>query len=194
MNLARAVLAAPMLLARLAWIAAQRFALLLKVYRRFRVVLPAGAVIADADRIAIGRNFGISAGCHLYCQDPARGSELRIGDDVKLNVGVLIIADLGGRIRIGNDVLMAPYVVIRAANHCYSDASQIIRQQGHEAGEIEVGDDAWLGSGVVLLPGARVGKGAVIGAASVVTGEIPDYAVAVGAPARVIGQRGPLPS
>ena len=51
---------------------------------------------------------------------------------------------------------------------------------------VEIGDYAWIGAGATVLPGVRVGQHAVIGAASVVTKDVPDYAVAVGNPARVI--------
>lgn len=51
---------------------------------------------------------------------------------------------------------------------------------------VSIGDGSWLGFGAVVLPGARIGKHVTIGANSVVTGEIPDYSVAVGSPAKVI--------
>jgi len=179
------------LASRLSVHATRRWRLLFQVYRRFGIVLPRGAVIQHPDHVEIGRNFGVSTGCQLYCQDPEKGSVLRIGNDVKLNTGVLITADCGGSVTIGNDVLMAPYVVIRAANHRFDDAGRPIRLQGHNPGRIIVGNDVWLGAGVVLLPGSHVGNGSVIGAGSVVTGEIPPFSIAVGAPAKVIGQRGP---
>jgi acetyltransferase-like isoleucine patch superfamily enzyme len=171
--------------------AIRRWRLSYRVYRRFGIVLPQGATILYPDHVEIGRNFEMSTGCQLYCQDPDRGSVLRIGNDVKLNTGVLIVADCGGTVTIGNDVLIAPYVVIRAANHRFDDANVPIRLQGHNPGTIAVGDDVWLGAGVVLLPGSRVGNGSIVGAGSVVTDEIPPFSIAVGAPARVIGRRAP---
>jgi acetyltransferase-like isoleucine patch superfamily enzyme len=184
------IFAAGKLACLFAYRATRRWVLLVRIYRRFGIVLPQGATICDPESIKIGRNFGISASCELYCQDPEHGSELRIGNDVKLHSGVLIIADCGGKITIGNDVLIAPYVIIRAANHQFDNPSQLIRLQGHKADHIVIGDDVWLGSGVVILPGALIGNGSVIGAGSVVTGEIPPLSIAVGAPARVIGRRG----
>jgi acetyltransferase-like isoleucine patch superfamily enzyme len=59
-------------------------------------------------------------------------------------------------------------------------------------GGIVVGDDVWLGFGVVVLDGVRIGKGAVVGAGSVVTRDIPDNAIAVGVPARVVKMRGDM--
>ncbi|MBK8161647.1 MAG: hypothetical protein IPK65_00400 [Gammaproteobacteria bacterium] len=56
-------------------------------------------------------------------------------------------------------------------------------------GGIVVGDDAWLGYGVIVLDGARIGRGAIIGAGSIVTGDIPEGVIAAGAPAKVIKAR-----
>ena len=54
---------------------------------------------------------------------------------------------------------------------------------------VEIGHDCWLGHAVVVLAGAKVGTGAAVGAGAIVTRDIPDYAIAVGNPARVVGQR-----
>ena len=56
-------------------------------------------------------------------------------------------------------------------------------------GEVEIGDDVWIGAGAKILMGAKIGRGAVVGANAVVRGEIPDYAIAVGSPARVVKYR-----
>jgi galactoside O-acetyltransferase len=140
--------------------------------------------------VRVGEEFELSSLCQIYCQDPERGSELVIGSRVKLNTGVMINADCGGKIRIGNDVLIGPYAVIRAANHRADRIDVPIRLQGHEAGEIVIGDDVWLGAQVVVVPGVRIGRGAVVAAGSVVTHDVPDYAIVAGVPARQIGTRG----
>lgn len=59
-------------------------------------------------------------------------------------------------------------------------------------GDIVIGDDAWIGTGSAILDGVTIGIGAVIGAGSVVTHDVPDYAIAVGNPARVVGSRNNL--
>lgn len=158
-------------------------------YRRFGLILPHGAIIEKVENIHIGKNFGISSECRIYCQDSENGSFLSIGDNVHLNHGVMINADCGGGIRIGNDVLIGPNVVIRAADHIFMDANRTISEQGHRTGNIEIGDDVWLGANVVVLPNVSVGKGCVVGAGSVVTKNLPAYTIAVGIPAHPIKSR-----
>jgi acetyltransferase-like isoleucine patch superfamily enzyme len=68
------------------------------------------------------------------------------------------------------------------------DISIPISHQSQPERAVSIGDGSWLGHGVVVLPGAKIGKHVAVGANSVVTGELPDYCVAVGSPARVIKQ------
>lgn len=129
--------------------------------------------------------FTSMAGLKIYSPEM-----VSIGDGVSLNTGVVINASDGGLIEIGNDVLIGPYCVLRAANHVFSDPSKPIRMQGHAAGRIVIEDDCWLGSHVVVTSNVTIGKGSVIGAHSVVTHDIPPYSVAMGVPAVVKKIRG----
>ena len=71
--------------------------------------------------------------------------------------------------------------------HAFDDRTRAVLDQGiTRVGPVEIGDGAWLGQNVVVGPGVRVGKGAVVGANSVVLEDVPDFEVAVGAPARVV--------
>lgn len=120
----------------------------------------------NPERIEIGARAAIGAHCHLWA-GPSRG-----------------------RIVIGDDVLLGPEVMLSAASYRYDDGQPITKQPMDEA-DIVLGDDVWIGTRAIVLPGARIGDGAVIGAGAVVRGEIPAYAVAVGMPARVVGLRQP---
>jgi acetyltransferase-like isoleucine patch superfamily enzyme len=138
------------------------------------------------------------------------GGPVEFGDGVHLHLGSIIETGQGGSvligahthiqprcqfsaykgsIRIGCGVQIAPYCSFYPYDHGIEPDSLISKQPIRSRGDIVVGDDAWLGVGVCVLDGARIGKGAVIGAGSVVTGEIPDYAIAVGVPARVVRSR-----
>ena len=79
-------------------------------------------------------------------------------------------------------------VYITDQNHGYEDVNLPISVQTMPEREVSIGSGSWIGHGSVVLPGARIGEHVVIGANSVVTGEIPSYSVAVGVPARVIKQ------
>jgi len=111
---------------------------------------------------------------------------LKIGDRVNINHNVMLGASDNGEIIIGNDVLVGPNVVIRASNHVSSQKDIPINQQGHAAGRIVIEDDVWIGANSVILPNITIGKGAVIGAGSVVTKDVPFYSLAGGVPAKVI--------
>mgnify|MGYP000091352893 CR=1 FL=1 len=73
----------------------------------------------------------------------------------------------------------------------FENPEKLIRRQGAlPVNPVEIGDDVWIGTRVIVLPGVKLGAGCVIGAGSVVTRDIPPLAVAAGNPARVIRQRG----
>lgn len=92
-------------------------------------------------------------------------------------------------IRIGSGVMVAANCVFYPHNHGLSPDRPIREQPLQTNGDIVVGDEAWLGTGVIVLGGVTIGEGAVVGAGAVVTGDIPDGAIAVGVPARVVKMR-----
>ncbi len=89
--------------------------------------------------------------------------------------------------RVGDGALLSPGVVLVAGNHRIDEPGWI-RNTGFEELDVEVGEGAWIGAHATII-GCRVGAGAVIGAGAVVTSDVPDNAIAVGIPARVVGQR-----
>jgi acetyltransferase-like isoleucine patch superfamily enzyme len=89
-------------------------------------------------------------------------------------------------------VRVAEFVSLRDSSHNYQDRNRYIYQQGDTMGTLSIGNDVWIGQGAIILgspDGTFIGNGVVIGAHSVVKESIPDYAVAVGAPARIVGFR-----
>ena len=91
--------------------------------------------------------------------------------------------------RVGESALLSPGVILVAGNHTTAGEGPI-RDLGFEELDVEVGDGAWIGAHAVVV-GCRVGVGAVVGAGAVVVDDIPDRAIAVGSPAKVIGRREP---
>lgn len=160
-----------------------------RCYCRHGVFLPNGADVLNPESVSIGSNFTIGPYSQLICQDPEHGSELRIGHRVALNCSVHINADQGGKIHIGNDVIIGPMTTIRAANHRFDDPCRPIREQGHRAGRIIIEDDVWIAANVVVLADVTIGRSSVVGAGSVVTRDIPAFSIAAGNPARIIRSR-----
>jgi maltose O-acetyltransferase len=110
------------------------------------------------------------------------GFQLEIGDRSGLGVNSFI-----GVVKIGNDVMMGREVIMISQNHIFSDITRPMNIQGtEEPRPIIIGDDVWIGARAVILPGIRIGKGAIIGAGSVVTTDVPEYAIVGGNPARIL--------
>ena len=85
---------------------------------------------------------------------------------------------------------MGPEVIIYTQNHSYSKKSVLIRNQGYDDyKKVVIEDDVWIGRRAMIMPGSHIGKGAVIAAGSVVSGNVPEYAVVGGVPAKVIKYR-----
>jgi acetyltransferase-like isoleucine patch superfamily enzyme len=131
----------------------------------------------------IGPDVSLSAGM-VPGQRCVTDSVVRIGDRCLIGRGSGIVGHLA--IDIGDDVWTGHYVYITDQNHGYDDPRLPISRQAQEERPVTIGDGSWLGHGTVVLPGSRIGRHVIIGANSVVTGEIPDYSIAVGAPARVV--------
>jgi acetyltransferase-like isoleucine patch superfamily enzyme len=142
--------------------------------------------LSGEDRIAIGDRVFVGAGSWLQVLEQSnRAVALTIGDGTSI-VGGCVISAVEG-VRLGRSVLIARNVYVADHMHAFADRSRPILEQGvTRVGPVEIGDGAWLGENVVVGPGVRIGRGAVVGANSVVLSEVPDYAVAVGAPARIV--------
>lgn len=125
----------------------------------------------------IGSNFVVRPpfycdyGCHIFA-----------GDNLYINYDCTILDC--NTVHLGNNVLLAPKVQIYTAYHPLDPE---VRLSGKElAAPVTIGDNVWLGGGVIVCPGISIGSNATIGAGSVVTKDIPNNVVAVGNPCRVI--------
>lgn len=121
----------------------------------------------------------------INIQPPFRcdyGYNIEVGENFFANYN-LIVLDVG-KVRIGNNVQIAPNVAIYTAGHPIHPDS---RNSGYEYGiDIEIGDNVWIGGNTCIMPGVKIGKNVVIGGGSVVTKDIPDNMIAVGNPCKVI--------
>lgn len=110
------------------------------------------------------------------------GTNIRLGDGVFLNYNCILLDVLP--ITIGDRTQIGPAVQIYTADHP-RDVAQ--RAAGLEGGKpVTIGADVWIGGGAILLPGVRVGNGAIVGAGSIVTRHIPAGATVAGNPARLL--------
>jgi carbonic anhydrase/acetyltransferase-like protein (isoleucine patch superfamily) len=109
---------------------------------------------------------------------------LRIGDRCVIGRGSHITAHYS--IVIGDDVYTGPYVYITDQNHGYADPDAPIGRQWPSNTAVSIGAGSWLGAGVIVLPGACIGRNVVVAAGSVVRGQVPDRCVVAGVPARVV--------
>lgn len=109
---------------------------------------------------------------------------LRLGNGVVLGRGSHVIADT--TVTIGDDCYFGPYVYVTSTNHSYDDPQQPVGKQWPRMEPVEIGPGCWIGTGAVILPGARLGRNVVVAAGAVVRGTVPDHAVVAGAPARVV--------
>jgi len=130
-----------------------------------------------------GRNVNIEHGAYF-----GSGHLVEIGNNSGIGVDCHVPAD----IQIGNDVMMGPEVLIigRNQNHSFDDVNTPMRLQGYkDAPPVIIEDNVWLGARVIVLPGIRIGTGAVIGAGAIVTKDVPPFAICAGNPARIIRSR-----
>jgi acetyltransferase-like isoleucine patch superfamily enzyme/tetratricopeptide (TPR) repeat protein len=160
--------------------------------------LQLGANVFIGDRVTIYQDSSgkveLGDRVHLYGDtyvQTGKKGELIIGADTHIQPRCHFCAYEVG-IYIGSNVLIAPNCAFFPYDHAIAPGQLIHLQPLKSKGAIVIGDGAWLGCGVIVLQGVHIGKGAVIGAGSVVTHDIPDSAVAVGSPARVVKMRADL--
>jgi lipopolysaccharide O-acetyltransferase len=141
--------------------------------------------------IDFGSNLTTGVGCRLDAFSETKEKTVRFGMNVQINDYVHICAMQ--QVSIGNNVLMASHIYISDNSHgSYKgnteDTSPDIApiNRSYYKSPVMIEDNVWIGEGVVVLPGVRIGKSAIIGANAVVTKNIPDYCIAIGNPAKII--------
>jgi acetyltransferase-like isoleucine patch superfamily enzyme len=161
-------------------------------YRRLGVEMP-GYVWMRA--IEIPRNWrditledgvALDRGVVLLCSGPAARGKLVIGSGTYVNRYTMF--DAHRRLEVGARCMIGPHCYVTDAGHG-TEAGTPVKDQPMAAVPVVLEDEVWLGARVVVLAGVRIGRGAVVGAGSVVTGDIPANGVAAGVPARLLRSR-----
>jgi len=160
-----------------------------KVFQKFGIILGISQTIDNAVNVIIGRNFIFSPFSQIFAQGYCGDAQVIIGDNCAFNYNVMINADLGGKITIGDDCMIGPYSILRASNHKFASLDMPMNIQGHTPGQILIGNDVWIGANVTILPNVKIGDSSIVGAGSVVTKDVPPFAIVVGVPAAVIKMR-----
>ncbi|KAF4987802.1 hypothetical protein FDECE_15295 [Fusarium decemcellulare] len=129
--------------------------------------------------------IGHVADDEVFIEPPLRvdyGPNISLGKRFYANFNLTILDS--AIVTIGDRVMVGPNVMISTATHEIEVASR--RDNIEYASPVTIGDDCWIGGGVIILPGVTIGDGCTIGAGSVVTRDIPAWSVAIGSPARVV--------
>ena len=143
-----------------------------------------------SEKIKYMKEMFAECGDNCYIELPFRanwgGHHVHFGSGIYANSNLTIVDD--GHVYVGDKVMFGPNVTIATANH---PIEPTLRAKGLQYNkDVYVGENTWIGAGVIIVPGVRIGKNTVIGGGSVVTKDIPDNVVAVGNPCRVLREVG----
>ena len=172
------------------------------------LIIGRNITIRHPDKIMLGNNVTIDDNC-LIDGRGAGTAGIVIEDNVIINRNSLVLAKAGSihigqrasigsnsvivsmaGVYIGEAVLTAGGVSISAGSYHFEDSNLAVMDQGaYTKGPIRIGANSWLGTGVIVLDGVRIGESAVIGAGAVVNKDIPDRKIAFGVPAKIIKTR-----
>lgn len=135
-------------------------------------------------RLVIGARNIFYPGCVIRIDQ----GHMITGEDVSFGPGCMIYEPRGGLV-IGNHCMIGGGTLISGVNHGHTQQGIPMRFQPANILPVTLEDDVWIGMGVKLLPGVKIGRGSIIGAGSVVTNDIPPDSIAIGIPCRVTKQR-----
>jgi acetyltransferase-like isoleucine patch superfamily enzyme len=138
---------------------------------------------AANEGIRIGRRVFVGRNSILACKD----GDIVLEDGVNVSYQCAVFS--ASSVRIGHDTLLAAYCYVVGGGHAFDRTDVPVIRQGRPSKGIDIGSGAWLGAGAAVLDGVSVGNDAVIGAHAVVTQDVPPFAIAAGAPARVLRDR-----
>jgi len=129
-------------------------------------------------KFSLGRRSVIES---FACINNAVGDVI-IGDHTRIGLHCTVI----GPVTIGSHVNLAQGITVTALNHNFEDAGLRIDEQGVSTKAVTIGDDVWIGTNAVILPGVTIGRHVVVAAGAVVTKDVPDHSLVAGVPAKVV--------
>ena len=148
------------------------------------VIIENSVLMFHVENISIGNNVYVG---HNTILKAYHKNQMCIGDGTW--IGQNCFFHSAGGIQIGNNVGIGPSVKILTSNHKKQNFGKAVLHNELEFKEVIVEDDSDLGVGCIILPGIKVGKGAIVGAGAVVTKDVPSFSIVAGNPARIISNR-----
>lgn len=147
-----------------------------------RVYIGKNVKIQGGRNITLGNGVSIRPSAEIWCN----GGRVQIGAGT--DIGTRCRFSVLNQLEIGDNVLFSPNVYITDCDHAYADVAKPVMHQGvvQKDNRVYIKEGAYIGINAVIVGNVTIGKNSVVGANSVVTRDVPDYCVAVGAPARVI--------
>jgi acetyltransferase-like isoleucine patch superfamily enzyme len=134
--------------------------------------------------IAIGTGVFVGRNTILSCKN----GDIVLGD--RANIGFNCEVFSASQVTVGADTLLAAYCYVIGGDHESADPATPVMAQARRSKGVTVGDGVWMGAGAKILDGVTIGSHAIVGAGAVVRVDVPEYAVAAGRPARIVGTRG----
>jgi len=163
---------------------APRWLVSIYFYFKYKCVVSTRAQVQFTDCISFGSGCVVKAFAVIQTQTGhvKFGADCAVSSFDHISTGTADVV-------IGDHVRIASGVTLLGGDRNFGQKEVLIVEQGASHQGLRIGDDVLIGANAVILPGSHIGKGAVIGAGSVVTEEVPDYAIVAGSPARIIGHR-----
>jgi len=139
----------------------------------------------DNQGIVIGKNVYIGRNTIISCKE----GSIIIGDFTNISGNCYLLSET--HLKLGEYCFLAGQCyLVAGGNHSYKNKDvPIMFQPSYSKGGIEIGDDVWLGAGVIVLDGVKIKKGCVVGAGAVIKDSFDEYSVLAGVPAKIIGKR-----
>jgi acetyltransferase-like isoleucine patch superfamily enzyme len=131
----------------------------------------------------------LGAGCLIQDGAVLNASEGRIEVGERTWVGPYVVIYGNGGVRLGADVMIAAHSCLTSVGHGHADLSRPMMQQPIEVAPIVIEDDVWVGMNCTILPGVRIGRGAIVAAGALVRRDVAPYEIVGGVPARTLGRR-----
>ena len=128
---------------------------------------------------SVGKNVNIASGVRF-----GRGHLISVGDNSGFGENCYIVAM--AKVTIGNDVMIAPEVMILTGGHNYDEPNLLLREQKNNTAPVSIGNDCWIGSRAIILPGVHICERVIVASAAVVTKPITESGIYAGNPARKV--------